>query len=113
MYRLQEAVWNGSSRWSIDKYCFIYPNSTQDIKDEAVQQNNCVASYIDKVLDGDYHIIFMRNIKAPDKSLVTLEIVNEKVVQAKRRFNNDITDEDELAIKQWENLYAIKSKKVA
>ncbi len=32
------------------KYTFIYPNSTQDIKDEAVKQNNCVASYIKKLL---------------------------------------------------------------
>ena len=43
------------------KYKFIYPNCTQDIKDEAVQQNNCVASYIDRVLDGKCHILFLRN----------------------------------------------------
>lgn len=35
---------------SFGKYTFIYPNSTQDIKDEAVKQNNCVASYIKKLL---------------------------------------------------------------
>lgn len=45
---------------SFGKYTFIYPNSTQDIKDEAVKQNNCVASYIKKVIDGQCHILFLR-----------------------------------------------------
>ena len=79
-------------------YVFIYPNSTQDIKDEAVQMSNCLASYIEKVIDGKCHILFLREKNNPDKSLVTVEVVNGHVVQAKRRFNNDITDEDRKVI---------------
>ena len=56
--------------------------------------SNCLASYIDKVIDGKCHILFLREKNNPDKSLVTVEVVNGHVVQAKRRFNNDITDED-------------------
>lgn len=45
---------------SFGDYQFIYPDSTQDIKDEASMQSNCVASYIDKVIDGNCHIMFLR-----------------------------------------------------
>ena len=55
-------------------YIFIYPNSPQDIKDEAVMQTNCVASYIDKVMKGTCHIMFLRKKDTPDKSLVTFSL---------------------------------------
>lgn len=83
------------------KYCFIYPRCTQDIKDEAVMQNNCVASYIDKVIDGQCHILFLRKIDNPEKSLVTVEVRDNKVVQARRHFNDPITVEDQQAIDKW------------
>ena len=91
-------------------YMFIYPESTQDIKNEATEQNNCVASYIDRVIDGQCHIMFLRKKDSPDKSLVTLEIVDNKIVQAKRRFNDPVTLEDQEAIDKWNKKYAEKEK---
>lgn len=85
----------------IGEYQFIYPKSTQDIKDEAVQQNNCVASYIDQVIDGKCHILFLRKKDTPDKSLVTIEVVNNKIVQAKRRFNYEVSNEENEVINEW------------
>ena len=86
-------------------YVFIYPNCTQDIKDEAVMQNNCVASYIDRVINGECHIMFLRYKDHPNKSLVTLEIRNNKIVQALRHFNDPITDQDQEAIDFWDKKY--------
>lgn len=94
-------------------YIFVYPNSTQDIKDEASMQSNCVASYIDRVLDGSCHIMFLRKKKNPEKSLVTIEISNNKIVQAKRKYNSEITDEDKKAIEYWNNKYKGKEEKIA
>ena len=93
---------------TIGQYKFIYPDSPQDIKDEAVQQNNCVASYIQRVLDGECDIMFMRLKDLPEKSLVTLQVVDGKIVQAKCHFNYDITPGQEEAIKKWEKWYAGK-----
>jgi hypothetical protein len=76
--------------YTIDDYKIIYPESTQDIKDEAVQQNHCVASYIDRVIEGTCDILFLRTKDEPEKSLVTLEVRNGKVVQAKGKFNRDV-----------------------
>lgn len=87
-------------------YVFIYPKTTQEIKDESVQQNNCVSSYIDKVIDGNCHILFLRKVDSPDKSLVTIEIRNNRIVQAKRKFNDPVTNEDQKAIDYWNHKYS-------
>lgn len=94
-------------------YQFIYPTSTQDIKDEAVAQNNCVASYIDDVIDGKCHIMFLRKKSSPKNSLVTIEIRNNTIVQAKRRFNDPVTDEDQKAINSWNKKFSNKKEKAA
>lgn len=94
-------------------YQFIYPTSTQDIKDEAVMQNNCVASYIDDVVDGKCHIMFLRKKTSPKNSLVTIEIRNNSIVQAKRRFNDPVTDEDQLAIDYWNKKFCGKKERIA
>lgn len=95
------------------EYQFIYPDSTQDIKDEAVAQNNCVASYIDKVIDGECHIMFLRKKSNPKESLVTIEIRNNHIVQARRRFNDPVTSEDQEAIDKWNKKFADKERKAA
>lgn len=85
-----------------DEYIFIYPNSVQDIKDEAVMQNNCVVSYIDDVIEGKTNIIFMRFKKNKDKSLVTLEFNGSKCIQAYRAYNQPLTERDEEVLEKYE-----------
>ena len=46
--------------YSDGDYSMIYPESTEAIKEEGVRQNHCVASYIGRVLDGQCHIMFLR-----------------------------------------------------
>lgn len=98
---------------SFGDYQFIYPDSTQSIKDEAVAQNNCVASYIDKVIDGECHILFLRKKSNPKESLVTIEVRNNHIVQARRRFNDPVTQEDQEAIDKWNKKFADKEKLAA
>lgn len=95
---------------SFGDYVFIYPKSTQEIKDEACMQNNCVASYIDRVIDGACHILFLRKRDNPECSLVTIEVRNNQIVQAKRRFNDPITVEDQWAIDAFNKKFANMNK---
>lgn len=90
-----------SMEWKYEDYVFIYPKSTQDIKDEAVQQNNCVASYVENVINGECHILFLRHKDEPEHSLVTIEVKNSEVVQAKQRFNNDISIDEQNVINKY------------
>ena len=93
---------------SFGDYVFIYPKSTQDIKDEAASQNNCVSSYIDKVIDGDCHILFLRKKNDPEKSLVTIEVRHDQIVQARRRFNDSVTESDQKAINAFNKKFKEK-----
>ena len=95
------------------EYRFIYPNSTQDIKDEAAQQSNCVASYIDRVINGDCHILFLREKNSLDKSLVTIEVRDNKIVQAKRKFNYPVTKAEQDVIDKWNAWQESKNKEAS
>lgn len=87
---------------TIGDYKFIYPKTTKDIKDEAVQQSNCVASYIDKVIGGSCDIILMRKKNDVENSLVTVEVRNGKVVQARRRFNESVNESEQKALDKYD-----------
>ena len=91
-------------------YVFIYPDSTQDIKDESVSMNNCVSSYISRVIDGKCDIMFMRYKDSPDKSLVTIEVQNNKIVQALQKYNNPLTSEQQKIVDKWNKWWGNKIK---
>ena len=96
--------------FSYNGYKIIYPSSTQDIKDEAISMNHCVASYIDRVMDGYTDILFLRKADSPDVSLVTLEVTNNKVTQAKRSFNNEPSAEEWQIIDKYEQFLIRKGE---
>lgn len=95
-------TYDGSLETTVDNYVFICPKQAKQIKDEAVQQQHCVAAYIDSVLEGKCHIIFMRDRANPHQSLITLEVVNGSVVQAKGNHNRDTTPEEDMVIRKYE-----------
>ena len=68
--------------------------------------NHCVASYISKILKKNCLIVFLRKTKATDKPLVTIEIGNEAIVQARGASNRSITEDEYKAICE----YAKKNK---
>ena len=86
-------------------YTFLYPKTIQDIRDEAVSQSNCVASYIKYVLDSKCHIIFMRYKDTPDTSLITIEIRNDQIVQAKGAYNRELTASEKEAVDYFNNKF--------
>ena len=57
--------------------------------------------------------MFLRKKDSPDKSLVTIEIRNNTIVQARRKFNDPVTDEDQKAINAWNKKFYKKKEKVA
>lgn len=77
------------------KYKIILPEKTLDIKNEGCHLNHCVGSYINRILDKRSIIIFLREKENIDKSLVTIEIINNKITQV-RGFSNRIPSENEI-----------------
>lgn len=81
----------------------IYPAaSITDLIDESSQQSNCVRIYSEMIANGECQIYFMRKKDNINKSLVTIEVRNCKIVQARIKYNELPTNEENVALKKWE-----------
>lgn len=87
--------------WEGKDYSIFVPEKPDDIKDEAVQQHNCVAGYIDRILRGECQIIFLRHTDKPGVSRVTVEVRGDTIHQAKQGYNRMITDEQYEALAEY------------
>lgn len=105
-----EARINQDMERTFGDYCFIYPKCVQDIKDESVQMNNCVSSYIKNVINGNCDILFLRNKDEKDKSLVTIEVRNNKIVQALQKYNTPLTKEQQEIVDKWNKWWGNKTR---
>ena len=76
------------------KYVVTHPATVDDVKQEGYNLNHCVASYILKCCQGLSRILFLRDAKMKTQSLVTIEIVNKSIVQARGASNRPITTEE-------------------
>ena len=90
-------------------YIFIYPKSAEEIRAEGKNNHNCVATYINKVIKGQCDILFLRKKNEPNKSLVTIEVRNGQIVQARRVCNSNVTEEDKEAIRYFNSIFGIES----
>lgn len=85
------------------KAFIIFPaNSVQALINESSQQHNCVRTYADSYANGECDIYFMRRVKSRDKSLVTVEVRKNRVVQQRIKNNADTTKEQKRFLKEWE-----------
>ena len=87
-----------------DKYIIIVPTSTASLINESHQMNNCVKNYSEDFGLGKKDIYFMREINKQNKSLITVEVRNNKIVQARIR-NNELPNK-----MQWDFLYEWQDK---
>lgn len=87
-------------------YSIIRPKNADDVKHEGSALNHCVYSYLSKIIKRNCLIVFLRKTKDTDKPLVTIEIENEAIVQARGASNRSITEDEYKAICE----YAKKNK---
>ena len=60
-----------------------------------------MASYIKRVIDDKCIILFLRLRKEMDKSLVTVEIEGNRVIQARGMSNRNITNDERKALVEY------------
>lgn len=85
------------------KYRIIAPQEPSDVIKEGKAMANCVASYIDDIIKEKCKIYFMRSTENSNKSLITIEVRGDKIVQAKSFANRRIDDESRIFITEWAN----------
>ena len=63
-----------------------------------------------RILKIFFHLIIaLRKKDNLAKSLVTIEVRDGKIVQARQRFNYPVTNEQQIAIDKWNNWYSSKN----
>ena len=88
------------------KYQILSPKKPEDMYDEAQQQQNCLASYVERVTNGEDMIFFLRSSKKElsDKSIVTIEVYpNGKVGQVLAKNNHKPSFDQLHFVKLWAN----------
>lgn len=77
-----------------NKFVIVLPETSKDIVREGTDLNHCVSSYVDKIMRKETFICFLRLKKKKDESLVTVEVIGDRIVQAKGSYNRKMTDEE-------------------
>ena len=77
--------------------------SLKALQNESEQQSNCVKTYAERYAHGKCDIYFMREVDKPKKSLVTVEVKNNEVVQSRIKYNNNPSEKQLEFLRKWEN----------
>ena len=82
-------------------YVVRYPQTINDFCREAIYMRNCLIDYIDAFVKNDTTILFMRKTDAVNQPFITIEIFQNELKQAYRRFNGNCTQEEADWIKSY------------
>lgn len=100
---------NGDLNLFHDKYVVIAPSQVYgeervgSIENEGKYMNHCVfRSYANKIVDGEYTVMYLRLKESPDESLVTIGITKDgRINQTYGKNDDQISVEEAMAIAQW------------
>lgn len=82
-------------------YVVVAPNDSYDIKEEGNVLNHCVASYIKRIIDGISLIYFLRSKDDIESRLVTVEVRDGIVTEARGAHNRKITPNERKALEKF------------
>lgn len=82
-------------------YCIVIPTKPEDLAEEGINLSHCVGQYIDRVAEGECHILFLRRRGDPERSLVTLQLSGKQICQAQGANRRPITEQERKFLKQW------------
>lgn len=89
--------------YSDKKYIVMPAESFISLEDESTQQNHCIRNYAEKYANGKCDIYFMREINTPTKSLVTIEVKENRIVQSRTKDNGFPNNSQKRFLNKWEN----------
>lgn len=90
------------NKYEDDKYVIFPAVSVESLIDESSQMSNCVRNYCLDVSNNECQIYFMRYKDNLSKSLITIEVRDGKIVQARAKFNELPSDEIIKVLRKWE-----------
>lgn len=91
------------NRYEDDNYVIYPASSIEELVGESRQQKNCVRTYCERVSNNESQIYFMRKKTELEKSLVTIEVRDKHIVQARVKYNKLPSDELNCILRKWES----------
>jgi hypothetical protein len=88
-------------------YRIFPPNDPSELVREGNVLGHCVGSYVNKVRKGISAIFFLRNRDDIECPLVTIEVKDNRITQAKGKMNNPPTKEQKDIIKKFAKKYEL------
>lgn len=83
-----------------EDFMVVIPQTSDDFKAEADAQHNCVFSmYLNRVINGETHVVFIRRKDNPTQSLITCEVRNGEIWQFLEKYNHAPSDPALIAFK--------------
>ncbi len=82
-----------------NEYQVIAPKSHKELIDEGHTLKTAVAYWTPSIMNGKTQILFLRKVE--DESLMSLEIKDNNLLQAKGMHNRNATDEELLFLKKY------------
>ena len=92
----------GQFDFETDGMKIVYPATPDDVVKEGHALHHCVGSYVDRVVNNECVILFLRLCSDPSRSFYTIEIRGNKLVQVRGTGNCAATPEVDRFIKSWE-----------
>lgn len=84
-----------------DKYIVYAADSVESLLKESKELSHCVKTYIERYALAETSIYFMREINNKDKPLVTIEVKNNEILQARAKCNADPNEEQLKFLDLW------------
>ncbi len=90
------------------QYSIIVPEKGSDIQTEGALMHHCVASYVRSVIAGQTQIVFLRSNKDLEKPLVTVEVRDSAIVQARRAYNDKVSAEERIFLETYARAHSLE-----
>jgi CRISPR/Cas system-associated protein endoribonuclease Cas2 len=86
-----------------DKFVIVMPKQASDLVDEGQYLCHCVASYVEKVNNGDCTVVFMRKMGESDVPYLTVEILPDRSVPQVEGMNkrSELTEDEISFLNKW------------
>jgi hypothetical protein len=79
----------------------ISPTEMEDLIKEGSELSHCIASYIDRVIDDKCRIYFLRKVEDINTPMVSIEVANGNIRQARGSHNRKVSTDEKEFIKEW------------
>lgn len=86
---------------SKDEYKIIIPKTAKDVIMEGTSLSHCVASYVDDIIKDKCMIVFMRLKEKEEECLITIEVKNGEIKQARGKCNRPPSTKELEFILKW------------